>query len=149
MDANPKECVFVSACLLGAECRYDGKSKPRSEAIEMLGQYVCIPICPEQMGGLTTPRPKSHLTDGDGRAVLAGKAKVVTGDGRDVTAQFLKGASESLRLAKLYGVKRAFLKQRSPSCGYGMVKVIGERTAGIGVTAAALEAEGIEIVAVD
>ena len=146
---QPQECVLVSACLLGVECRYDGKSKPQRRALELLYGAACVPVCPEQLGGLPTPRPRSHLVEGDGRAVLVGKATVVADDGRDVTDAFRKGARECLRLAQLFGAKRAVLKQRSPSCGFGVVKVDGRRTDGVGVAAAALEADGIEIVAMD
>lgn len=108
-----------------------------------------MPVCPEQLGGLSTPRPRSHLTGGDGRAVRNGRACVANEQGKDVTGAFLRGADECVRLAGLLGARRALLKQRSPSCGYGVVKVDGEETAGAGVAAAALEAAGLEIVPVD
>lgn len=149
MAPESQERVLVSACLLGVACRFDGASKTQSSALELLKRYVCVPVCPEQLGGLATPRPKSHLIGGDGRAVLAGQAKVVADDGCDVTGAFVRGADESVRLAKLFGARRAFFKQRSPSCGFGVVEVDGSRTEGVGVTCAALEAAGIEIVAIE
>ena len=144
-----RENVLVSACLLGVECRYDAKAKPRERALELLICFACVPVCPEQLGGLATPRPKSHLKGGDGRAVLEGQARLVCDDGCDVTRAFVKGANEAVRLAKLFGATQAYLTQRSPSCGYGAVKVDGCMTEGVGVAAAALEANGIEIVPVD
>ena len=135
--------------MLGVRCRYDGRAKARPEALALLSEYECVPFCPEQLGGLRTPRPKSHLRDGDGRQVLAGRATLVDDGGLDVTDAFLRGAEEGLRLARTYGVRQAFLKQRSPSCGYGVVKVDLEDAPGVGVAAAALEAEGIAIVPID
>lgn len=149
MGSERREHVLVSACLLGVECRYDGTAKAHGAALDLLARCACVPICPEQLGGLATPRPKSRLTGGDGRAVLAGRATVVADDGSDVTHAFLKGAEESVRLAELFGAKRAFMKQRSPSCAFGVVCVDGERTQGVGVTCAALRARGVDIVAVD
>ena len=141
------EHVLVSACLLGVRCRFDGGSRPSQRVKEMAGAEACAPVCPEQLGGLPTPRPAARLVGGDGRAVLAGRAKVVAG--ADATDAFRRGADECLRLAEALHVKRAFLKQGSPSCGYGRVEVDGRETEGVGVTAAALEAAGTEIVAVD
>ena len=145
----PRETVLVSACLLGVECRYDAKAKPRDQALELLRRFACVPVCPEQLGGLATPRPKSRLKDGDGRAVFAGQARLIRADGCDVTHAFVKGADEAVRLAKLFGATQAYLKQRSPSCGYGTVKVDSCTTEGVGVAAAALEANGVEIIPID
>jgi len=108
-----------------------------------------IPICPEQLGGLSTPRPPSIIVAGDGEAVLLGHARVVNDRGDDVTKAFLKGAREALSLAKLTGAGKAFLKGRSPSCGLQTPYCETETGYGIGVTAALLLRNGIEIVEVD
>ncbi len=147
--AESKSPALVSACLLGVRCRYDGCSKSSEAALALVRSRPCVPVCPEQLGGLPTPRPKSHLTDGDGRAVLAGEAKVVNDAGEDVTAAFVRGARECVELARRFGAREAFLKQRSPSCGCGVVRVSGEMTEGLGVAAAALEQAGLRVVAVD
>lgn len=132
------ENILCSACLLGVRCRYDGKSKPNDKVLELMKVKNLIPVCPEQLGGLTTPREPAQQR-GD---------KVVTGTGKDVTADFKKGAEQVLRLAKLFGVKKAILKQRSPSCGCGQIydgtfsKTVIE---GDGVTAALLKSNGIEV----
>ena len=97
--------ILVSACLLGCPCRYDGKSKPNDAVLALMEQHTLIPICPEQMGGLATPRVPAERR-GDG---------VFTETGGDVTAQYRRGAEEALRLAKLYGCTHAILKERSPS----------------------------------
>lgn len=99
--------ILVSACLLGVGCRYDGASKPNEKILAWLDRFEWIPVCPEILGGLPTPRiPAERREDG-----------VFTQDGREVTEQYLRGARETLRLAELYGAKVAVLKARSPSCG--------------------------------
>ena len=105
------ENLLISACLLGVQCRYDGGSKPVMPTVALMEQYHLIPICPEQMGGLPTPRPPAERQG----------SRVVTRDGEDVTEAFLRGTAEVLRLADLYRCKAALLKERSPSCGCGQI----------------------------
>lgn len=137
------ERVLVSACLLGLRCRYDGRALEPCR----LPEGICpVPVCPEQLGGLPTPRPPSRLYGGDGRAVLEGRARVVAEGGEDVTEAFLRGAQEAVKLAQAVGAKRAFLKERSPSCGVRWIWLADELVEGKGVAAAALEKAGIEIV---
>lgn len=130
--------ILVSACLLGCPCRYDGKSKPNDTVLALMEQHTLIPICPEQMGGLATPRVPAERR-GDG---------VFTETGGDVTAQYRCGAEEALRLAKLYGCTHAILKERSPSCGSGQIydgSFSRTLTDGDGVTAALLKENGITV----
>ena len=130
--------ILVSACLLGCSCRYDGKSKPNDAVLALMEQHTLIPICPEQMGGLATPRVPAERR-GDG---------VFTETGGDVTAQYRRGAEEALRLAKLYGCTHAILKERSPSCGSGQIydgSFSRTLTDGDGVTAALLKENGITV----
>ena len=103
--------IICSACLLGIPCRYDGKSKPDKKVLKLLWKEMLIPICPEQLGGMTTPR---QAAEQKGR-------KVVNYAGEDVTKYFQKGAEEVLKVANIFGVKKAILKQRSPSCGNGQI----------------------------
>ena len=138
---NKKEKILVSACLLGVNCRYDGGNNHSDKIDEFLKDYEIIPICPEIMGGLPTPRIASERL----------KDKVITKDGRDVTKQYIKGAEECLFLAKKYNVKKALLKLRSPSCGNEKIydgtfthTVID----GDGVTAELLKNNGIEIISI-
>ena len=130
--------ILVSACLLGCPCRYDGKSKPNDAVLALIEQHTLIPICPEQMGGLATPRvPAERRSDG-----------IFTEIGGDVTAQYRRGAEEALRLAKLYGCTHAILKERSPSCGSGQIYDGSfSRTLmdGDGVTAQLLKENGITV----
>ena len=125
------EHLLISACLLGAQCRYDGQSKPVLEMVALSEQFDLVPLCPEQLGGLPTPRtPAERIED-----------RVMTKDGRDVTAEYRHGAEQALHLARLCGCKIALLKERSPSCGSGTIydgTFTGGLTAGDGVTAALL-----------
>jgi uncharacterized protein YbbK (DUF523 family) len=137
--------ILVSACLLGIPCRYDGAARPLlSFPPELAGQEM-LPVCPEELGGLGTPRPPAELVGGDGAAVLDGRARVVRADGTDVTGQFLKGAAAAVGLARHHGVKLACLKSRSPSCGAGRTHREGAVAPGLGVAAAALRRAGVEV----
>ena len=130
--------LLISACLLGCRCRYDGASKTQPWVAALAERYELVPVCPEQLGGLPTPRLPSER-QGD---------RVVTRAGGDVTAQYRRGAEEALRLADLLGCEAALLKERSPSCGNGTVydgTFTGTLTAGDGVTAALLRAHGIPV----
>jgi uncharacterized protein YbbK (DUF523 family) len=145
-----KRGALVSACLLGIKCRYDGNHK-LTKSIKDLQQTVdLIPVCPEQMGGLRTPRPTAQVEGGDGHDVLDGKAKVVEVLERgDVTREFLAGAENTLTLARFYDIKEAYLKSRSPSCGCGNIVVDGKLVEGDGVTTALLKRSGIEVFKVE
>ena len=133
------ENVLVSACLLGIGCRYDGKHKANEEVLKLREKYNLIPVCPEVFGGLPTPRvPSERIGD-----------KVMMKDGTDVTDNYRRGAEEALRLCRIYDVKLAILKERSPSCGNGMIydgsftSTLTERD---GVTAELLKSEGIKVI---
>jgi uncharacterized protein YbbK (DUF523 family) len=140
--------VLVSSCLLGVACRYDGDHSLAEEIIKKARQMHVIPICPEQLGGLPTPRPPSRIINGDGKDVLRGCARVINEMGKDVTEAFIKGARETLTLARLTGAKKALLKGKSPSCGLRTPYCETNTGYGIGVTAALLLREGIEVVEV-
>ncbi|MBW2568485.1 MAG: DUF523 domain-containing protein [Deltaproteobacteria bacterium] len=107
--------IAVSACLLGINCRYDGKSKQNSDILQRLRTEKFLPICPEQLGGLSTPRSPSMLVDGDGFDVLDGKAKVINLKGIDNTKAFIDGAFAALDQMLLRNITRCFLKNKSPS----------------------------------
>ena len=132
------ENLIISACLLGVSCRYDGKSKPIEEIAKLMEKYNLVPVCAEIMGGLSTPRDPSEII-GD---------KVISCAGKDVTAEYNKGAEEVLRLAKLFGCNKALLKERSPSCGSGIIysgKFNGELVPGYGKTSELLIKNNIEV----
>lgn len=133
-----RPCILVSACLLGVMCRYDGKSNGLAGLERLQETTTFLPFCPEVYGGLPTPREPSEIRDG----------KVCSKSGRDVTAQFEKGAREALRMAKMLGCSAAILKERSPSCGSHQIydgTFQGKRIEGRGVTAALLEKNGIRL----
>ena len=105
--------ILVSACLMGASCRYDGRSNEKEQVLRLLerGDVELIPVCPEQLGGLPTPRVPSECLDD----------RVINQAGEDVTAQFERGAGEALKFCRLYGCEAAILKEKSPSCGFGKI----------------------------
>ena len=130
--------VLVSACLLGVHCRYNGKGELDKAVKALMGKAVLIPVCPEIMGGLATPRDPAERSGG----------RVMTITGGDVTAAYQKGAGETLRLAQLYGCLAAILKERSPSCGSGRIydgTHSGTLTDGDGLTAELLKKNGIRV----
>jgi uncharacterized protein YbbK (DUF523 family) len=141
--------VLISSCLLGIACRYDGGDSRVAELVAKAKDLHLIPICPEQLGGLPTPRSPVTILNGDGRAVLAGQGQVVNSSGQDVTAAFLKGARESLRLAEISGATTALLKDKSPSCGLATPYCETDTGYGLGVTAALLTSAGIKVIEID
>lgn len=131
--------LLISACLMGVRCRYDGGTNRLECLDELLERHVLIPVCPEVMGGLSTPREPSEIVEG----------RVMTRDGRDVTEAFQRGAEEAVRLAKLCGCPCALLKERSPSCGCGTIydgTFGGQKCDGNGLAAAALLREGVRVI---
>jgi len=144
-----KDKYIVSACLVGMECRYDGGHKENAHIKQLVGSGKAIPVCPEQMGGLSIPRPPAEISGGTGADVLAGRAKVINSEGKDVTDYFIKGALQVLKLARMVDCKKAILKEKSPSCGTEKIydgSFKGKLRGGRGVTAAFLVQEGIEVV---
>jgi uncharacterized protein YbbK (DUF523 family) len=136
--------VFISACLIGANCRYDAiPLVPREELARLLAEGRAVAFCPEEAGGLETPREPAEIVGGSGEDVLQGRARVVTASGRDVTEAYKRGARRALEAARAAGCARACLKARSPSCG------AGDYRAGDGVTAALFRRAGIEVVSLD
>jgi uncharacterized protein YbbK (DUF523 family) len=147
--AHNEEIVLVSACLVGLNTRYDGGSKAHPEVVKLLKQGRALPVCPEQLGGLSTPRPKAEITEGDGEDVLEGRARVLTEDGQDVTEAFIKGAKECMKLARMASVTKAILKERSPSCGVNWIVRGGAHQQGTGVMAALLKKNGVRLISSD
>lgn len=133
-----KEKLLVSACLLGVPCRYDGRSVP-AEAVEAIfDKYEIVPFCPEIYGGLTTPRAPSEIVG----------EKVINREGIDVTDNYNRGAAAALELCRKMNIKKALLKEKSPSCGKGRVydgSFTGTLTDGNGITVKLLLENGIEV----
>ena len=141
---------LVSACLLGIKCTWDATNKYRDErAVRLLENDILIPVCPEQLGGLKTPRPPQEIQIGSGEGVLDGRCRVKNINGEDVTQEFVTGAEETLKIAKLLKVRRFIGKSRSPSCGCGQIydgTFSGKPVDGDGVTTALLKRNGIEVI---
>ena len=134
--------MIVSACLAGFPCRYDGKAKPCAEVMELVRAGKAIPLCPEQLGGLPTPRSPCEI--------LAGR--VVDKTGADRTVEYRRGAEAVLTAARTYGATQALLQKRSPSCGSGWIydgtfsKTLRQ---GDGITARLLAENGIQVIGIE
>ena len=113
-----KKKVLISACLLGKNCRYNGGHSQLNELNKLDVEW--IPVCPEESGGLGTPRPSAEMQE-NAETILNGKGKIITNKGKNVTAEFIQGAEQSLQLGLGAEVKIAVLKSKSPSCGIGKI----------------------------
>jgi uncharacterized protein YbbK (DUF523 family) len=141
--------VLVSACLAGRACRFDGSANPDDEVARLVAEGRAVLVCPEVDGGLGTPRPAAEITGGDGADVLAGRARVLTRAGEDVTEAYVAGARLALEAAREAGATTAILKARSPSCGKGAVydgSFSRSLQEGDGVTASLLRSEGLTVI---
>ena len=131
--------ILVSACLCGINCKYNGKNNYNEKIFNLVKEGKAIPICPEQLGGLSTPRIPSEIKN----------SKVINKEGIDVTNNFFKGANEVLEIAKKLNIKKAILKSRSPSCGKGKIysgDFDGKLVDGNGVLTELLLKNGIEVI---
>ena len=141
--------ILVSACLLGINCKYNGDNNKNDKVEEYLKDKQFIVVCPEQLGGMSTPREPSEIIKFDGNAVIEGKTSVINNKRLDVTKKFKQGAQEALKIANLYDCKKAILKEGSPSCGSNCIydgTFTGKKIPGVGVTAALLKKNGIEVI---
>lgn len=130
--------IIVSACLLGCDCRYKGDNCKNERIIDLSKEHTIIPVCPEQMGGLSTPRDPSEIV---GNQFISNK-------GKDVTKEYTKGANMALNIAKLNNAKIAILKYKSPSCSKGMIydgTFSGNLIEGNGITADLFMKNGIAV----
>ena len=134
--------MIVSACLAGFPCRYDGKARPCAEVMELVKAGIAIPVCPEQLGGLPTPRPPCEILNG----------RVVDRSGADKTESYRQGAQAVLALARTYGATQALLQNRSPSCGIGWIydgTFSKTLVPGDGFTARLLAENGIQVIGIE
>lgn len=135
--------ILVSACLVGLNCKYNGENNFNQEIFDMVKSGEAIFVCPEQLGGLSTPRIPAEIK------YINGKKCVITKDGRDVTKEYEKGAKETLKLMKELGINKAILKANSPSCGCGSIydgTFSGTKIDGNGITTQFLLDNGIEVI---
>ncbi|THV23222.1 DUF523 domain-containing protein [Peteryoungia ipomoeae] len=150
MEPMPSK-ILISACLLGRPVRYDGKGKPLQDPLieRWKAEGRLVGFCPEQAGGLPTPRPPAEIEGGmNGQDVLAGRARVLEVTGGDVTAEFVEGGKRAVAFAREQGCGLALFIDGSPSCGSGFIydgSFSGNRHPGFGVTAALMRQMGIEV----
>lgn len=140
---------LISACLLGHNCKYNGGNNLDLRWLDFANDKNVIPICPEQLGGLSTPRPPAEIMGGTGEDVLEGNARVIDKEGRDITEEFLKGAYATLAKALELNAEMVIFKSRSPSCGVNKIydgSFSSRLQLGDGVAAALLKRHGIRII---
>lgn len=143
---------IASACLCGINCKYNGGNNLNNKVMELYKKGLVIPVCPEQLGGMTTPRNVKEIYNGTGLDVLEGRAKVLSPGGEDSTENFIKGAQEVLKIAKDIGITFAIMKAKSPSCGFGKIydgTFSKKLIAGNGVTSELLIKNGIKVIIED
>jgi uncharacterized protein YbbK (DUF523 family) len=147
LSETPCKPILVSACLLGLPTRYDGEAKRSQAVIDYLQRenLIPVPVCPEQLAGMTTPRDKTFFQSGDGTAVLAGTGEAVSENGKSMNEIFCRGAKLTLEIARLSGCRSALLKERSPSCGVHNVYLFDNKVPGVGVTSALLIRAGLDV----
>ena len=133
------EKILVSACLLGINCKYNGKNNKNEKVLDYVKDKYVIPVCPEVFGGLSTPRIPSEINNN----------KIINKEGIDVTKYFVDGAKKTLKKAKTLNIKKAMLKQKSPSCGCGKIydgTFSDNIIDGDGVTTKLLKENGIKVI---
>lgn len=138
--------ILVSACLVGLNCKYNGKNNYNEKIFELVKEGKAIPICPETLGGLTTPRKPSEIK------YINGERRVINIDGVDVTEEYERGAKEVLELAKKLNVTKVILKDRSPACGKGKIydgTFTGNLIDGNGVLTDLLIKNNIEVISLE
>jgi uncharacterized protein YbbK (DUF523 family) len=141
--------ILVSSCLAGLEVRYNGKHSLDNRIRKLLEENKAITVCPELLGGFSTPREPAEIIGGNGEDVLDGNAKVVEKSGRDVTELYIKGAYVTLKKAKEVNATIVVLKEYSPSCGSSLIyngEFIGKKIVGNGVTTALLKRNGLRVI---
>ena len=147
--ANRTPKILVSACLLGLKTNYKGEGKEIDQLVKLWKEGKVVYVCPEQIGGLTTPREPSEIEEGkSAKDVLEGKGRVLTQSGKDETEQYLRGARQTLGICKKLGITTAILKARSPSCGSEQVydgTFTNKKVVGSGITAELLRQNGIKV----
>ena len=139
--------ILVSACLLGLNTRYNAIPRRDEPTLAWLKEHdlMPVPVCPEQLAGLPTPRPPCQFTTGDGNAILDGHGSLVNAAGEDLGATFSRGAAATLQIARLCGSTSALLKERSPSCGRYFIHCSDQLVPGQGVTCALLLRAGLTV----
>ena len=140
---------LISACLCGVNCKYNGLNNYNAICDKLLASGKAILVCPEQLGGLPTPRIPSEIIGESSNILNYNNGSVIDKNGNDVTPQFVKGAKETLQIAKKLNIKKAILKDGSPSCGVNYIydgNFNGTKIKGMGLTAQLLKESSIDII---
>lgn len=140
--------ILISACLAGLNVRYNGTNSLDEKIQKLMLENKAVTVCPELLGGFSTPREPAEIVGGNGQDVLDGNATVVESSGRDVTDLYLKGAYATLQKALEVGATHVILKEYSPSCGSAKIyngEFNGTKLAGEGVTTALLRRNNIVV----
>ncbi|RIN29785.1 DUF523 domain-containing protein [Staphylococcus succinus] len=140
--------ILISACLVGQNVRYDGGNKLNNNLKNLVDQGLAQPICPEVLGGLTTPRNPAEIIGGDGFDVLENKAKIIDNQGNDVTEEYINGAIKSLDICQIMNCSTLILKSDSPTCSSQNIysgQFNGNKKQGVGIFSALLIKNGIQI----
>ncbi|MCK1994864.1 DUF523 domain-containing protein [Peribacillus muralis] len=141
--------ILVSSCLAGFEVRYNGTHSLEERIMELVSEKKAISVCPELLGGFSTPREPAEIIGGDGEDVLDGKARIIEKSGKDVTALYIKGANLTLLKAQEVSATLVVLKENSPSCGSATIyngAFKGIKMVGNGVTTALLKRHGFTVI---
>lgn len=149
MFEGGRNMILVSSCLAGLKVRYNGSHSLNNEITKLVEENKAATICPELLGGFSTPREPAEIIGGNGEDVLDGKAKVIEKSGKDVTDLYIKGAYATLNKAKEINATIVVLKEYSPSCGSSMIyngEFSGRKLEGIGVTSALLKRNGLRVI---
>jgi len=139
--------ILVSACLLGIDCKYNGSNNKNENVLKYLEGKEYVIACPEQLGGLTTPRNPSEIVKIGENEV--NEYKLLSNEGKDVSDNFIKGAEETLKIAKIFNCTQAILKEGSPSCGSSFIydgSFTGKKISGQGVTTDLLRKNNIKVI---
>lgn len=139
--------ILVSACLLGIDCKYNGSNNKNENVLKYLEGKEYVIACPEQLGGLTTPRNPSEIVKIGENEI--NDYKLLSNEGKDVSESFIKGAKETLKIAKIFNCTEAILKEGSPSCGSSFIydgSFTGKKICGQGVTTDLLRKNNIKVI---
>lgn len=148
MSVKVRKEIVVSACLCGNKCRYNGQSVESDLYVE---KNEVLILCPEILGGLGVPREPCEIVNGNAKDVINGKAKIIGVSGNDYTKEYLNGVENAIKIVKQHNIKVAYLKQNSPSCGFGKVydgQFQNKKIIGNGIFAEELKELGIKIIAI-
>jgi len=143
LDFNP---ILVSACLIGIPCRYNGDSAFKESLLKELAGKIIISLCPELMGGMGVPRVAFELPSLNYNKIFSGEEKIMNKENQDITNKVIEGCLKVLKICKSLNIKKAYLKENSPSCGVNRIYINGVKKRGMGICAYLLKKNGIIVI---